>query len=71
MTNILYNTILTDMETGYKVFRREVIEGMNIGQNDSILSLNSQPKYSNVNTVFSKCRFPSIHATIRKEKRSG
>ena len=30
MTNILYNTILTDMETGYKVFRREVIEGMKI-----------------------------------------
>ncbi|HLF73676.1 MAG TPA: glycosyltransferase family 2 protein [Anaerolineales bacterium] len=30
MTNILYNTILTDMETGYKVFRREVIEGMSI-----------------------------------------
>jgi len=28
LTNILYNTILTDMETGYKVFRREVIEGM-------------------------------------------
>jgi glycosyltransferase involved in cell wall biosynthesis len=28
MTNILYNTILTDMETGYKVFRRQVIEGM-------------------------------------------
>ncbi len=28
MTNILYNNILTDMETGYKVFRREVIEGM-------------------------------------------
>jgi glycosyltransferase involved in cell wall biosynthesis len=30
MTNILYNTILTDMETGYKVFRKEVIQGMNI-----------------------------------------
>ena len=30
MTNILYNTILTDMETGYKVFRRKVIEGMTI-----------------------------------------
>lgn len=28
MTNILYNTILTDMETGYKVFRREVGQGM-------------------------------------------
>jgi glycosyltransferase involved in cell wall biosynthesis len=30
MTNILFNTILTDMETGYKVFRRQVIEGMTI-----------------------------------------
>jgi len=30
MTNILYDSILTDMETGYKFFRREVIEGMNI-----------------------------------------
>ncbi len=28
MTNILYNTILSDMETGYKVFRREVVRGM-------------------------------------------
>jgi glycosyltransferase involved in cell wall biosynthesis len=30
VTNILYNTILTDMETGYKAFRREVIQGINI-----------------------------------------
>jgi len=30
LTNILYNNILTDMETGYKVFRRQVVEGMNI-----------------------------------------
>ncbi len=30
MTNVLYNTILSDMETGYKVFRREVVEGMTI-----------------------------------------
>lgn len=30
MTNILYDSILTDMETGYKVFRREVIEGLTI-----------------------------------------
>lgn len=30
MTNILYDSILTDMETGYKVFRREVIQGMKI-----------------------------------------
>ena len=30
MCNILYNTILSDMETGYKVFRREVLEGMTL-----------------------------------------
>ena len=30
MTNILYDSILTDMETGYKVFKREVIEDMTI-----------------------------------------
>jgi len=29
-TNILYNSILTDMETGYKVFRREIVKDMTI-----------------------------------------
>ena len=33
MTNVLYNTILTDMETGYKLFRREVIQGIKIRSN--------------------------------------
>ena len=30
MTNVLYNNILTDMETGYKVFKREVVAEMKI-----------------------------------------
>ena len=30
MTNILYNNILTDMETGYKVFCRQVMDGITI-----------------------------------------
>jgi len=30
MTNVLYNTILSDMETGYKVFRKEVIKDMTL-----------------------------------------
>ncbi len=42
LTNILYNTILTDMETGYKVFRREVIEGMTIHAN----SFNFEPEFT-------------------------
>jgi glycosyltransferase involved in cell wall biosynthesis len=29
-TNILYNNILSDMETGYKVFKREVVENMSL-----------------------------------------
>jgi glycosyltransferase involved in cell wall biosynthesis len=33
VTNILYNTILTDMETGYKVFRRQVVEDLNLRAN--------------------------------------
>jgi len=33
MTNILYNTILTDMETGYKVFRREVVSDLKLRAN--------------------------------------
>src|SRR4030066_1779444 len=28
VTNILYNNILTDMETGYKLFRREIVQNM-------------------------------------------
>lgn len=30
MTNILYNSILTDMETGYKVFRKQIAVDMNL-----------------------------------------
>jgi glycosyltransferase involved in cell wall biosynthesis len=30
VTNILYNNILTDMETGYKVFRKEVVKDMKL-----------------------------------------
>lgn len=33
MTNILYNNILTDMETGYKLFRREALTGIKIRSN--------------------------------------
>ncbi|MDP2976291.1 MAG: glycosyltransferase family 2 protein, partial [Anaerolineales bacterium] len=29
-TNLLYDTILSDMETGYKVFRREVLDGVTL-----------------------------------------
>jgi glycosyltransferase involved in cell wall biosynthesis len=42
MTNILYNTILTDMETGYKVFRREILDGMVLHAN----SFDFEPEFT-------------------------
>ena len=32
-TNLLYDTILSDMETGYKVFRREALQGIKLRAN--------------------------------------
>ena len=33
LTNVLYNTMLTDMETCYKVMRREVLQDLNLTSN--------------------------------------
>jgi glycosyltransferase involved in cell wall biosynthesis len=33
LTNLMYNTMLTDMETCYKVMRREVLQGLNLESN--------------------------------------
>ena len=33
LTNILYNTMLTDMETCYKVMRAEIVKGLNLQSN--------------------------------------
>jgi glycosyltransferase involved in cell wall biosynthesis len=34
LTNVLFNSTLTDMETGYKVFKREVVDGFRLREND-------------------------------------
>lgn len=34
LTNLFYNTTITDMETGYKVFKREVIDKLDIKSRD-------------------------------------
>jgi glycosyltransferase involved in cell wall biosynthesis len=34
LTNILFNSTLTDMETGYKVFKREVVDGFRLRESD-------------------------------------
>lgn len=42
MTNILYDTILTDMETGYKVFRRGILDNMTLRAN----SFDFEPEFT-------------------------
>jgi glycosyltransferase involved in cell wall biosynthesis len=42
MTNILFNTNITDMETGYKVFRKSVIEHMKLTCN----SFDFEPEFT-------------------------
>jgi glycosyltransferase involved in cell wall biosynthesis len=34
LTNLLFNTTLSDMETGYKAFRTEVLRSLDLSQND-------------------------------------
>jgi glycosyltransferase involved in cell wall biosynthesis len=34
LTNVLYNTTLSDMETGYKAFRTEILQSLDLRQND-------------------------------------
>jgi glycosyltransferase involved in cell wall biosynthesis len=34
LTNLLFNSTLSDMETGYKVFRREVVDSFRLREND-------------------------------------
>ena len=69
-TNILYNNILTDMETGYKVFRREVLDGITIHSN----SFNFEPEFTakilKRKCVFLKFQLLSIRVIIRMGRKS-
>jgi len=59
MTNILYDSILTDMETGYKVFRREVIESIKIRSK----RFNFEPEFT-AKILKRKCRIFEVPITF-------
>ena len=70
MTNILFDTILSDMETGYKVFRREVVDGMKLCAN----RFNFEPEFT-AKVLKRHYRIYEVpisftRAIIRREKRS-
>ena len=68
VTNILYNTNITDMETGYKVFRRTVLDGIFIQARRFDLSRSLPPKYSNSAIRSMKCPFPISAVSSPKGK---
>ena len=70
MTNILYNNILTDMETGYKAFRTEIIQGVKIRAIASISSRRLPPRSSRRATASTRCRSTMRAATMPRARRS-
>jgi glycosyltransferase involved in cell wall biosynthesis len=58
VTNILYNNILSDMETGYKVFKRSILEDLPCMPCALILNL-SLPRKS-LNARFASMKCPSL-----------
>ena len=45
VTNVLYNTTLSDMETCYKLFDRQVLDGITSGRTTSTSSPRSRPRF--------------------------
>ncbi|MGA2489307.1 MAG: glycosyltransferase family 2 protein [Anaerolineales bacterium] len=69
-TNILYNNIISDMETGYKVLSARWCRICLCIAVVLILSRSSPPKYSSEKHVWLKCRLPFIRAIILRVRRS-
>jgi len=50
LTNLLYNTTLSDMETGYKAFRTEVLQSLRLRQDDFSIEKSSWRRRSDCST---------------------
>jgi len=59
ITNLLYDNILSDMETGYKVFTRTAIEGINIKAN----RFDFEPEFT-AKVLKKKCRIYEVPITF-------
>jgi hypothetical protein len=68
MTNVLYNNILTDMETGYKAFRTVIIQGIKIKSN----RFDFEPDYRQGLKKGYASQVPTTlrHATMLKARKS-
>ncbi len=71
MANILYNTILTDIETCYKAFRPDVIKGIPIRSRGFDFEPEITAKVLKRGIASMKCPFPTTAVNTRKGRRFG
>ena len=70
LTNVLYNNILTDMETGYKAFRREVLQGLPLRCDRFDFEPEITAKVLSAGTASTRCRSTTPVATTPRARRS-
>ena len=71
MTNVLYDTTLTDMETCYKVFpSRAYTDASRCGRGASTSSRRSPPRCSSEGTVSTRCPSPTQGGSRTRARRS-
>ena len=70
VTNVLYNTILSDMETCYKVLHGRSPSSYTSEHLAGVLIPKSQHRSSGEATASTRCLFPTQGGSLRREKRS-
>ena len=70
LSNMFTNLNLTDIETGYKAFRREVIQSIDIEKTGSASSRKSPPRSRAAGTAFTRWVSAISVISIWREKRS-
>ena len=70
LTNVLYNTMLTDMETCYKVMRADVLRSMTLESNGFGSSPSSRRRSSAASCASTRCRSPTTGAATTRARRS-
>ena len=71
LSNMLTNLNLTDMEVCYKVFKREVLQSINLKCNRFDFEPEVTAKVARSGAAVStKCRFPTAGATMKRARRS-
>ena len=69
LSDIFTNLKLTDMETCYKVFRKEVLQGIKLRQTGSGLSRRSPRRWPNTIGGFMRCRSPTPGGRMKRGRR--